>query len=115
MQMLHEIKTILGACRNIVCLNPGADVNPRKNQMHTYEQEDILTMCSRDHRLVTDLARSAGIQPKLIEENGNKLPAIADLASKAIRNQPLYTVTVAKLSTNGEIKHDHVLNTLNGW
>lgn len=72
-------------------------------------------MCSRDHRLVSDLARSAGIRPKLIEEKGNRLPAIADLASKAIRNQPLYTVTVAKLSTNGEIQHEHVFNTLNGW
>jgi len=113
--MLHEIKTILGACGYNACLNPGADVNSRETQMHTYEQEDILTMCSRDHRLVTDLARSVGIQPKLIKENENKLPAIADLTSKAVCNQPLYTVTVAKLSPNGEIKHEHVLNTLNGW
>jgi hypothetical protein len=84
--------------------------------MYTYEANEIMSMCARDRQMVSGLARKAGILSQAIGKKGSSTTTqnIAGMASEAVSNKPLYSVTLAKALPDHTLEHEVVLITPTG-
>jgi hypothetical protein len=84
--------------------------------MYTYEANEIMSMCARDRQMVSGLARKAGILTQAIGKAGSSVTTqnIAGMASEAVSNKPLYSVTLTRALADHTLQHEVILITPNG-